>query len=252
MYFSQSNLLFPGQRRIAPRNVLTQFPQIEQIWLETSFGKVESWFQLPINQDSSQPASAVIFAHGNGELIHDWPWLSTGFKEMGIAILLVEYPGYGNSDGKPSQKTIKETFISAYDWLQTKEGIDPRRIIAYGRSVGGGAVCELTKHRNIAALILQSTFTRVHHLVKKNLFPSFLIQSPFYNLKTVKSYPGPILIIHGKYDTLIPYEHGVKLAQTNANSTFITYHAGHNDCPPDWNRFWKDIYTFLNKHHFIQ
>ena len=65
------------------------------------------------------------------------------------------------------------------------------------------------------------------------------------NLAVVASYGGPLLILHGKYDSIIPFSHGTKLHAAAANSKFIAYDAGHNDCPPSWPVFWQDLEKFL-------
>ena len=80
----------------------------------------------------------VIFAHGNGELIDYWPDELKKFNDFGLGVLLVEYPGYGRSDGTPTQKSISEAFEAAYDMLVSRPDVDAERIILFGRSVGGG------------------------------------------------------------------------------------------------------------------
>jgi len=83
---------------------------LEKIWIDTSFGKVETWFLPPADSRVSGLAPAVIFAHGNGELIDFWPHELKKLNRLGIGVLLVEYPGYGRSAGKPSQERIKRSY----------------------------------------------------------------------------------------------------------------------------------------------
>jgi fermentation-respiration switch protein FrsA (DUF1100 family) len=92
-----------------------------------------------------------------------------------------------------------------------------------------------------------STFTSVRSFAIRYLAPKFLVRDPFENLAVVQDYEGPILILHGRQDNVIPYSHGVKLHRAAPHSKFISYEAGHNDCPPDWRAFWKDIESFLNE-----
>jgi fermentation-respiration switch protein FrsA (DUF1100 family) len=66
-------------------------------------------------------------------------------------------------------------------------------------------------------------------------------------LAAVQKYSGPILILHGSRDEIIPYKHGKMLYQAAQNGKMITYTAGHNDFPPDWERFWIDIEAFLRE-----
>jgi len=224
---------------------------IEKTFLQTGSGKVEAWYMPPVSGLAGNPAPAVIFAHGNGELIDFWPEELRDFTKLGVGVLLVEYPGYGRSEGSPSQKSITETFVSSYDYIVAKKGVDPSRIILFGRSIGGGAVCALTKKRPSAALILISTFTSVSSFASKYFVPGFLMRDPFDNLEAVGAYSGPVLIIHGKQDEIIPFSHGIALSKAARNCKMIAYDCGHNDCPPDPVLFREDIKAFLIKQGII-
>ena len=250
LFLLQRQIMFP-RYQIQPYQAEPKIAGLEKIWLDTDGGKVEAWFVLPVNPLADKPAPAVIFGHGNGELIDFWPQELINFARLGIALLLVEYPGYGRSAGKPSQKSISQTFTAAYDKLISRQDIDPSRIIFFGRSLGGGAVCSLARHKPSATLILMSTFTSAKSFAKNFLVPPLLVRDPFDNLTVVKNYPNPVLIIHGKQDTIIPFSHGKALHQAAKQAEMIVYNAGHNDCPPDWDVFWKDVEGFLRRHGII-
>jgi fermentation-respiration switch protein FrsA (DUF1100 family) len=260
MYVSYCAFLFLIQRHILyPRNLIpsTSFseqhiPGLEKLWVDTEFGKIEAWFIPPATVPAGKPYPAVIFGHGNGELIDFWPEELRHFSGLGLGLLLVEYPGYGRSSGNPSQDSISAAFVAAYDRLAAKKEVDSTRIVLFGRSLGGGAVCTLAEKRASAALMLMSTFISVKALTTRYLVPKFLVRDPFDNLAVVREYPGPILIIHGRHDEVIPFSHGMKLHQTAKNSKMVAYTAGHNDCPPDWSVFWNDIETFLIERKIIQ
>ena len=245
LFVLQRSVLFPRYQIPSAPDSADAVPGLEKFWLNTEYGKIEAWFLPPLSGGDTLPAPAVIFGHGNAELIDFWPQTLNPFNQMGIGLLLVEYPGYGRSDGTPSQRSILQAFVAAYDALASRKDVDPSRIILFGRSLGGGAVCDLARERPSAALILMSTFTSVQSMAAKFGVPAFLVRDRFNNLETVKHYTGPVLIVHGKNDGIIPYAHGVKLHRAAKSSTLITYAAGHNDCPPDWNQFWKDINIFL-------
>ena len=95
--------------------------------------------------------------------------------------------------------------------------------------------------------MLISAFTSTRPFATRYLAPGFLIRDPFDNLSVVRSYTNPILIMHGKFDTIIPYSHGKTLYKAARDGKMITYPSGHNDCPPDWDIFWKDIEMFLQE-----
>ena len=246
IFLMQRQIMFPRGMISSPSPDAAKVPGREQIWLDTSSGKVEAWY-LPPHRPPQQPGPAVIFAHGNGELIDFWPDELAPFRQMGIGVLLVEYPGYGRSGGSPSQKSITAAFVAAYDRLKERPDIDPERIVLFGRSLGGGAVCALARVRPSAALILMSTFMNVRAFAKNFLVPPFFVRDPFDNLAVVKTYPKPILFIHGKQDDVIPYRHGLTLYRAAPNAKLLSYDCRHNDCLPGLGTFWQDVELFLRE-----
>jgi fermentation-respiration switch protein FrsA (DUF1100 family) len=250
IFFVQRQVLFPRHMIPTPPAPEIKTPPIERWWLETSSGKVEAWYLPPAAAE--KPAPAVVFGHGNGELIDDWPNELGRFPEMGVGLLLVEYPGYGRSAGSPSQESIAEAFLLAYDRLAARSDVDPARIVLFGRSLGGGAVCDLAMKRPSAALILMSCFESVSAFAVRYLAPAFLIRDPFDNLSAVRRYPGPVLIVHGRFDEVVPFGHGQALFAAAQDGKMIVYAAGHNDCPPDWTVFWRDIEEFFRTNGIIR
>jgi pimeloyl-ACP methyl ester carboxylesterase len=186
------------------------------------------------------PAPILLFAHGNAELINDWPFAFGEPRTWGLAVLLVEYPGYGLSGGSPSQRTIQASFEAAFDWAVAQPDIDARSVILYGRSLGGGAVAALSLTRPAAALVLESTFTSTTAFAAGLGAPWFLVRDRFDNLRAVTSFKRPRLIIHGDRDSIVPTAHGRQLAAA-AGVPLHLMPCGHNDCP----RPWEVLRTFL-------
>ncbi|MBW2597292.1 MAG: alpha/beta fold hydrolase [Deltaproteobacteria bacterium] len=183
LYLVYCGFLFVMQRQMLFPRYFAELPyhtentsSLEKIWVTTSFGKIETWFLPQTSGHVTEPSPAVIFAHGNGELIDFWPHEFKKLTHIGIGVLLVEYPGYGRSKGSPSQKNITQAFIRAYDMLVARPDVDPSRIVLFGRSLGGGAVCTLAAHRPSAALILMSSFISVRSFASKYLVPDFLVR----------------------------------------------------------------------------
>ncbi|MFH0997244.1 MAG: alpha/beta hydrolase [Pseudomonadota bacterium] len=254
LYLAYAGLVFFLQRSmIFPRGVIPPFTDpvrprdAEVLSIHTGTETVEAWF-IPADTTFPGPCPAVIFAHGNAELIDFWPEYLKPLSRNGIHLLLVEYPGYGRSNGRPSEKSILRAFIAAYDQLVAKNTVDPNRIILFGRSIGGGAICGLAKARPSAGLILLSTFTSIRSFAPAYGLCPFLIRDPMDNIGVLKEYPRPTLILHGKQDELIPFTHAIELVAASRNARLIAYNCGHNDCPPDWNVFWKDVFAFLREH----
>ena len=121
----------------------------------------------------------MLFTHGNGELIDYWPEEFDEPRRWGVGVLLVEYPGYGRSDGTPSETSITEGMLAAYDWARQQAHIDASRIIPYGRSLGGGAAAILSVERPVPALILESSFSSVAAFASGFGAPRFLVRDHF-------------------------------------------------------------------------
>jgi hypothetical protein len=226
-------LLYPAPR-LASRADVALGPRAQQVWLETPSARSEA-FHLAPTSPSGGPAPLAIYAHGNGELIDSWIAQFEPLRAAGVAILLVEYPGYGRSSGTPSQKSITRAMVAAFDWAASQPSVDRARIVGWGRSLGGGAICALARERPLARLVLESTFTSVRAMASE-LFgiPGWLVRDPFDNLATVRSFAGPILLLHGEHDESIPLAHARELKAAAANADLHALPCGHNDCERPW------------------
>ena len=232
VYLLQRSVLFPARTAAGVAPPIARVGG-EQVWLELPGGRVEAWF-LPSRAPGGGPRPVLIFAHGNGELIDDWLYEFEDLRAAGLAILLVEYPGYGRSEGRPTEASVVEAMIAGYDWVVSRPGVDPDRIVAHGRSVGGGAACGLARKRRVAALVLESTFTSVRRMARRQAVPGFIIRDPFDNLTVLRSWTGPVLLLHGERDAIVPPSHAEELHRAAAGSELHLLPCGHNDCPRPW------------------
>jgi len=245
LFFAQRYMLYPGRFLKTGNPAFGNYFNPDIHWLITSSGKTEIWYLAA--SESTANGFTILFAHGNNELIDDCKEEAVLFSKYGFNVLFAEYPGFGRSEGKPSQESITETLILSFDWLTEYKGISPERIILYGRSLGGGAVCALSLRRPAGAMILQSTFTSVRKIAARYFVPTWLVSDPFDNLAAVMKFQKPILIFHGTGDDLIPYDDGVKLAESAPQARLVPYHRGHNDLPPDWEHHLDIIRNFVNE-----
>jgi uncharacterized protein len=203
----------------------------EVIWLDAEGERVEAWF-MPARQ--AGPAPLIINTHGNGELIDQWAERVGPLRDAGFGVLLVEYPGYGRSGGKPSDDSITATMLAAYDWAASDPRVDPRRIVAHGRSMGGGAAGQLAKRRPLAAVVLESAYTSLAAMVRAHGIPDFLVATRLDTLRALADYRGPLLILHGERDMVIPVSHARAMAAAYPRARLVIQNCGHNDCAPQW------------------
>jgi hypothetical protein len=239
----QRRLLFPSWI-IAQNRQIGVGPGVEVLRLERNGGFVEAFFIPGQGASAKNPAPAVIFAHGNGEIIDDWTGELAGYTSRGISLLLPEYRGYGRSAGWPSQAGITEDFTLFYDVLAQRPEVDAERIVFHGRSLGGAVLAQLALRRRPAAIIFQSTFISVPAISRRYLWPRVLVRDPFDVLPVARDYDGPVLILHGDNDMIVPPAHARQLHAVSPRSRLIFYPVDHNTLPPE-EAYWNDIETFL-------
>jgi pimeloyl-ACP methyl ester carboxylesterase len=243
LFLTQRRLIYPGQGIDTRGRPLPATAGLEPYGIATPTGRIEAWYLPPLG--STVPFPALIFAHGNGEVIDMWPDAFDEFRRWGLAVMLVEYPGYGRSEGSPSETAIDAAMVGAYDVLVARPGVDPGRIVGYGQSLGGGAIAALSERRSLRAMILQSTFTSLLAFPSRFLMPGFLLRDRFDNLAAVRSFTGPLLVLHGEGDELIPYAQGVALANAGAHAELHLYECGHGCWQRDGIPLFRDIHRFL-------
>jgi pimeloyl-ACP methyl ester carboxylesterase len=210
----------------------------ESLWFDIEGHRVEAWL-LPAAVAGRAPL--VIYTHGNGELIDYWAKPFATLREAGIHVMLVEFPGYGRSAGRPSERSITATLLAAYDHAAQDRRVDATRIVGYGRSMGGGGIAQLAARRPLAALILESTFSSLRGMIRDHHVPDWLIPNRFDTRAVLEQYPGPVLLIHGRRDEVIPEAHARALAAASPRAALHLLDCGHNDCP----RQWELILSFL-------
>jgi pimeloyl-ACP methyl ester carboxylesterase len=204
----------------------------EQVWLDVDDDRVEAWYLPP--RATSGPSPLLIYAHGNGELIDMRAGDFAILREAGVAVLQVEYPGYGRSEGSPSDDSLTAAHVAAYDWAVTNPRIDSRRIAGYGRSLGGGAIAQLAARRPLAALVLESTFENFEEIVMAYGVPRYLLVNRFDTRGVLARYEGPVLLLHGTLDRTFDAANARALAAVARRATLHLDACGHNDCPPRW------------------
>lgn len=150
----------------------------------------------------------------------------------GANVFAFDYRGYGRSAGKPSEKGVCLDAEAAWEWLRNR-GFEGANIVALGESLGGGVVCELATRKPLAGMILQSTFTSVPD-VASELMPwlpmRLLMTTRFNNYDKLKRLHVPVLFLHSRKDTIIPFHHAEKnYAAANRSSYFAELDGDHND-----------------------
>lgn len=243
LFVAQRRMIYPG--RWAPRELAPGFRSAQRSTLAVPGGSVEVWW-LPPAPDTPRPAPAVLFFHGNFELVDEWIDRFEAMRGAGVGVMLLEYPGYGRSTGVATQPTVTELAVNVWDLAAGRQGeVDPARIVALGRSIGGGPAAALSLRRPLAALVLSSTFTGIRAFAHRYGMPGFLVRHPWDNLSAARAFRGPILVQHGTRDRTVPFAHGARLAEVAADARLLSYDCGHSDCP--WDAMFDDVLEFLKR-----
>ena len=209
--------------------------------------KTQSGLQITATYIPNPKAShTIVYCVGNAEDLgtarSNYGSLST---KGGFNVMAFDYPGYGTSDGQPTEKTVNEATEAAYQWLLSEKGLTSNQIIAYGRSLGGGPACELAKQHQLGGLILEQTFTSVYR-VKTGI--GILPGDLFENIKKIDSIDCPLLIVHGKADRLITISHSKALYRKAKDPKLCLWvdYAGHADSVliNAGNAYWQKIQEF--------
>ena len=252
-YLIQRTLLFPIKHVVMHPLNESDFPLLQKHQLTLPFGEVDMWFLPPTSDRATVNGQypVAIVGHGNGNVIDNWPARLGGLRELGVGALLVEYPGYGRSAGEPSQASITAAMAEGLKWLRGQTQVDQQRTILIGRSLGGGAVLTLMPEVQPAAIVLMSTFTSVRTFASRYGLPAFLTRDPFDNLAALSDYDGPVFMIHGRHDQVVPFAESRKLHKALLQSQMVEYDCNHSDCPPDWEEFWGRIEQFLAENQVI-
>lgn len=237
----QGHLIYPG-RSLVPTAIPSGIAAAaETFWIVTSFGKVEGRF-VAAKRAGRQPL--VIFFHGNGELVDELSPELERLRRVGCGILLVEYPGYGRSSGRPHQRSLAETALAAFDMAVQRPEVDPKRIVSFGVSLGAGPAIALAVQRPVRTLILAAPPASLRPFAHKRLLPSFLLRDTFDNALLIKDFAGATLVLHGDHDSIMPFSHGQQVASAAQHGRLISLSADHNDLlgVPG---FWKAVERFL-------
>jgi fermentation-respiration switch protein FrsA (DUF1100 family) len=176
----------------------------------------------------------VIFFYGNGACLAYTGEEFTAFRRLGANVLVPEYPGYGMSGGKPSEKGFYAAADAAYDYLVQRPDLDHDRIVAAGWSMGAAVAVDLASCGKVSSLVLVNAFTTLpavaHALVK--WFPtSLIVRSRFDNLAKIPAITCPIFMAHGTRDDLVPPVMSGQLAAAARSrvSAYEVIGGGHND-----------------------
>jgi len=203
----------------------------DDVILTTSDGvKINGWL-LPASI-SNAPLTVLLF-HGNaGNMSHRFEKLSV-LHHLGVTVFIIDYRGYGRSDGAPGEDGTYHDARAAYDYLVTQRKVAPRSIVVYGESLGSAIAADLAAKVEVGGLVLEEAFTSIGD-VGQRMFPflpvRWLVKNKYDTLSKMPRINVPLLIVHSREDELFNMRHAQRLlAAANEPKQLVELHGHHND-----------------------
>lgn len=193
-------------------------------FVETGRGERIAILHLPAREGMP----TLLYSHGNAEDLGHGRGIYERWADDGFGVLAYDYPGYGLSDGRPSEAGCERAILAAWSHLR-ESGVEPSSIVIVGRSVGSGPSVWLAAREPAAGLVLIAPFTSTYAVrVPWPILPG----DRFPNLSRIREIETPLRVIHGKRDRVIPASHGRRLVEASAaeRKDFVSIEdSGHND-----------------------
>ncbi len=227
----ENDLVYPAMKASDGWSEPTD-PAMQDVWLTLKDGtKIHAWY-LPCEG----AGGAIHFSHGNGgNLSHRDGGLHILRNTFRRSVLIYDYPGYGKSEGTPTESGVYDAGTAAWQWLQEKH--PSNRIVLFGESLGGGVAVELATRHPCEGLVLFSTFTSLPKAAKAKMpwLPcETLMSNRFDNAAKISAIRRPVFIAHGDADEVIPFSHSQRLFElANEPRRFRTRAGGTHNMPFD-------------------
>lgn len=159
-------------------------------------------------------APVVLFFHGNAGHIGDRLETLAMLHEAGAGVLIVDYRGYGDSEGRPSEAGTYADARAAWRWLTERAGVAPERIVVFGRSLGAAIAAHLASESGPAGLVLEAAFTSLPDLAS-DLYPwlpaRWLTRYRYATADYLRAVDCPVMLAHAPDDEIVPFAHAQRL-----------------------------------------
>jgi fermentation-respiration switch protein FrsA (DUF1100 family) len=231
LWFTQRRLIyFPSSGMPSPADV--GLARAESVTLQTDDGlRLGAWFVPPGAQATGD--TMIVFNGNAGNRAHRSD-IAARVAELGVAVLLFDYRGYGGNPGTPSEDGLARDARAAVAYLEGRAGVDPRRIVFLGESLGAGVAVGLAVERRPRALILRSPFTSLADTAAYHypfLPVRWLLQDRYPSRDRIAKASVPLLVITAARDSIVPSEQSRQLfdAAPEPKRLVVVDGVDHND-----------------------
>lgn len=236
VYILFAGFLFITQSRYVyyPERVITANPghiglTFENVSIQTEDNLTLSGWYIP--KDDSR--GVLLFCHGNaGNIGHRLESIRL-FHQLGLDILIFDYRGFGQSEGKTTEEGTYKDAEAIWRYLVNERQVSPDRIVIFGRSLGGAVASWLASRYTPGLLVLESTFTSISDIAA-SIYPylpvRLLLRFKYNTAEYLGEVNCPILIIHSRDDEMMPFSHGQRLFEIASQpKEFLEIAGTHNE-----------------------
>lgn len=252
LWWGQSHLVFHPE---VPHREVRNTPAdaglaFQALRIPTEDGEtLAGWFVPGPREDSP----AVLFLHGNaGNIGHRIETLEM-LHAAGAATLIIDYRGFGESSGKPTEQGTYRDARAAWNWLVHERAIEASRIVIFGRSLGSAIAAHLAAEVRPAGLILEAAFRSMPELGAHH-YPwapvRWLSRFRYDTADSLRRVECPTLIVHARNDEIVPFEHAERLAAIQPPVVeLLPLDGGHNDAMfASYRRYTEALGRFIGEH----
>lgn len=178
--------------------------------------------------------TTLLWFHGNaGNISHRLENLRLLHDKVNINIFIIDYRGYGRSEGTVSEEGTYKDAEAALRHLRAREDIDPKDIVLFGQSLGAAVAVELASREDCLALILEAPFASIRDMARV-AFPLLpigpLLRTRYDVVEKIKRVKTPLLVLHGDQDEVVPFAQGKKVfAAAPSPKEFYTIRGAHHN-----------------------
>ncbi len=211
--------------------------------------RTQAWWMPSSVVDAPFSDATVLTFHGNGGTMADRLDWCQKMVSLGASVLAVEYRGYGESEGSPSEEACQRDARASLLEARRLSANRPGPLLLHGRSLGGAVAIALAAESEHDGLIIESTFTRVEDMAALTGIPLArkLVAYRFDSIRRIREAVAPVFLVHGTGDTLVPYSMGEALRDACVESSrkvrFLPVFGGEHNST--WQqagaRYWQEM-----------
>ncbi|MES2319202.1 MAG: alpha/beta fold hydrolase [Pseudomonadota bacterium] len=204
---SQRRLVFNPNSRREVLNPRSSGHRTRPVVLRATDGtRLSGWLMTPL---TAGPHPAVVYFGGRSEEV-SWVVRDAGQLFPGMAVLAVNYRGYGASHGDPAENHMVDDGRLLFDWMAARHHVDPSKVAVVGRSLGSGVAVQVALERPVHSLVLITPYDSILAIAKRKFRAvpvEYVLRHRFESVKYAPSLTAPTYVLRAAMDDVVPHSH---------------------------------------------